>query len=196
MKRINKTNKQMKDEQLLIAACKRGESWAFKRLYHFYAPAMMGLCMRYMGDRASAQDVLQNGFIKLFAKIDTYSELGSFAAWARRIFANAALEQIRKEAMWKQTMSIDDCEIENETDVSAVEALSAEELQKCIAALPAGYRTVFNMHAIEGYSHAEIAQILKIKESTVRTQFIRARKSLQKSVESLMIHESENRIGK
>ena len=145
--------------------------------------------MRYVNDKETAKDLLQDGFIKIYTKIDTYSAIGSFSGWIRKIFVTTALEYLRKSDTLRGTFDIDDYDhvVEN-IDASVLEELSAEELLSCIAELPNGYRTVFNLFAIEGYSHAEIAKMLNIKESTSRSQFIRARKVLQNSVKSLIMH--------
>lgn len=179
------------DEQLLIAGCKRGESWARKKVYELHAPVMMSVCMRYVNDYETARDLLQDGFIKVYTKIDTYSGTGAFGGWMRRIFVTTALEYLRRNDALKLSVNIDEYDdaVEN-GDVSAIEQLTVDDLLNCIAALPNGFRTVFNLFAIEGYSHSEIANMLNIKESTSRSQFVRARKILQKSVESLIVHEN------
>jgi RNA polymerase sigma-70 factor (ECF subfamily) len=179
------------DEQLLIAGCKRGESEARRKLYELYASAMMSVCIRYVSNRETARDLLQDGFIKVYTRIDSYSGTGSFGGWMRRIFVTTSLEYLRRNDTFRISTSIDDYEDMAEDDgVSALDEISADELLACIAKLPNGFRTVFNLFAIEGYSHAEIAEMLNIKESTSRSQFIRARKVLQKSVESLIMHEN------
>ena len=175
-------------EQLLIAGCKHSEMWARKKLYERYAPAMMGVCIRYTGDREAARDVLQEGFIKVFIKIDTYSEIGSFEGWMRRIFVTTALEYLRKDLSNRFFDEYD--EKVKDSGTSALEKLSADELLACIAELPNGFRTIFNMYAIEGYSHSEIAKILKIKESTSRSQFARARQLLQKNIQSIRMYDT------
>jgi RNA polymerase sigma-70 factor (ECF subfamily) len=151
-----------------------------------HASTMMAVCYRYVNDRETARDLLQDGFIKVFTKADTYSGTGSFGGWMRRIFVTTALEFLRQKDALKQTDSLDDWagSIDNE-DETIIEKLSAADLMHCIAKLPDGYRTVFNLYAIEGYSHAEIAQMLGINEATSRSQFMRARKILQKDVETL-----------
>lgn len=179
------------DEQLLITGCRRGESWARKQIYEKYAPSMMSLCVRYVNDKETARDLMQDGFVKIFTKIHTYSGEGAFGGWIRRIFVTTALEYLRSKEVMTMYMSIDNVSHQMEAvDHTVMEQLSANELMDCIGELPPGYRTVFNMYAIEGYSHKEIAAMLGINESTSRTQFIRARYSLQKSVLSLM--EKEN----
>jgi RNA polymerase sigma-70 factor (ECF subfamily) len=184
------------DELSLIAGCKRGESWARKELYESHASVMMSVCMRYVSNKETAKDLLQDGFIKVFTKIQTYSGTGSFQGWMRRVFVTTALEHLRRNDALRASSSIDDYDdAMKNVEVSAVEQLSADELLACIAELPNGYRTVFNLFAIEGYSHSEIAGMLNISESTSRSQFIRARKVLQKSVESLIMHENAAKQG-
>jgi len=179
------------EEQLLIEGCKRGESWARKELYEQYAPIMMGVCMRYVSNRETAKDLLQDGFIKVYTKIDMYSGTGSLGGWMRRIFATTALEYLRRNDTLRMSVNIDDYNDATENvDYSALERLSADELMACIAELPNGFRTVFNLFAIEGYTHSEIAEMLNIKESTSRSQFIRARKALQKNVQLLIMEEN------
>jgi len=179
------------NEQLLIAGCKRGEADARKKVYELYAPSMLSVCMRYVNNRETARDLLQDGFIKVYTKIDSYSGTGSFGGWIRRIFVTTALEYLRRNDTLRISTNIDDYnDVVENAGASALERISADELLACIAALPNGFRTVFNLFAIEGYSHAEIAEMLNIKESTSRSQFIRARKVLQKNVESLIMHEN------
>jgi RNA polymerase sigma factor (sigma-70 family) len=179
------------DEQELIAACQKGKSWAQKKVYELYAPAMMSVCVRYVADRETARDLLQDGFIKVFTKTDTYSGAGSFAGWIRRIFVTTALEYLRQNDALRQSANIDD--FDNyiaDADVSVLEKISADDLMAFVARLPEGYRTVFNLYAIEGYAHIEIAELLSISEATSRSQFMRARKILQKNVQSLIGNEN------
>lgn len=176
------------DEERLIAGCRRGESWARKVLYEQYAPAMMSLCLRYVNDRETARDLVQDGFLKVFDKIDTFAGRGAFGGWIRRIFVTTALEYLRVSERERQALDVEECsEVLEAPDASVLDRLAAEELLACVASLPAGYRTVFNLHAIEGYSHGEIARMLSIEEVTSRTQFARARAALQKKVYSLLI---------
>ena len=179
------------DEQRLITGCKKGETWAQKQVYELYASAMLSVCVRYVTDREVARDLLQDGFIKVFTKAETFSETGSFAGWIRRIFVTTALEHLRQKDALRQSSSIEDFEnyFENE-DVTVLDKISADDLLECVTKLSDGYRTVFNLYAIEGYSHAEIANLLNISENTSRSQFMRARKILQKNVLSLI--EKEN----
>lgn len=182
------------DEQQLIAGCKKGEAWARKTLYELYAPGMLSVCMRYVGNKESARDLLQDGFLKIFTKIDTYSGSGAFGGWIRRVFVTTALEHLRKNDALRLSLNFDECEeLADEIEVSVLDRLSADDLHDCVSRLPNGYRTVFNLYAIEGYSHSEIAEILHIQEASSRSQFIRARNLLQKNVQSLIKHENAGR---
>lgn len=173
-------------EQEIIQGCINCESWAQKKMYESHASAMMSVCVRYVSDWETARDLLQDGFVKLFTKIDTYSGAGSFEGWMRRIFVTTALEHLRRNDALKQSSSLDNYEntIED-VDVTVLDKISTDDLMKCISELPTGFRTVFNLYAIEGYSHSEIAKELKISENTSRSQFMRARKILQKNVQAL-----------
>jgi RNA polymerase sigma-70 factor (ECF subfamily) len=180
---------QSSEKKSIIAGCKENESWARKKLYELYAPAMMAVCVRYTNNREDAKDVMQEGFIKVFTKINSFTEEGSFDGWMSRVFATTALEFLRKNYTYMTTTdslsydeNIESCE------ASVVEQLSAEEIMKCISELPPGYKTVFNLHAIEGYSHLEIANMLNIKEASSRSQFLHARQLLQMKLEKLDIY--------
>lgn len=175
------------EEAQLIAGCKRGDASARKELYERYAPVMLSVCMRYVNDREVARDLLQDGFIKIYTKIGDYAGTGAFGGWIRRVFVTTALEYLRASERQRQDLRIDEADDSlADMNYSVLDKLSADDLVACIARLPAGYRTVFNLYAIEGYSHSEIAQMLHIREVTSRTQFIRARSMLQKNVQSLI----------
>ncbi len=174
------------DEQEIIAGCMRGEAQARKLLYEQYAPAMMSVCVRYAGNKDTARDLLQEGFIKVYTKIHSFTASGSFEGWMKKIFVTTALEFLRQNNSLKLNTNVEEyADLADEKGLNIVEKLTADELFKCIAELPDGYRTIFNLYAIEGYSHVEIAQILHIKESSSRSQFGRARSLLQKKIRDL-----------
>lgn len=176
----------MSDLQDLIAGCKRKDTWARKKLYELYAPAMLGVCVRYVNEKETARDILHEGFIKIFTKIEDYSGTGSFEGWMRRIFVTSALEHLRSVKAFSGTISLDYCgETADNDDTNIVDQLSAEEIVRCINDLPPGFRTVFNLYAVEGYSHAEIAKMLHIQEASSRSQFARARQMLQTKIRDL-----------
>ena len=146
---------------------------------------MFPICIRYIGDRAAAEDVLQDGFITLFEKIGSYKGEGSFEGWARRIFVTTALMALRKKDALKMSDELDSAKGMKAETVSQVQNIGYKELMKLIMTLPPGFRTVFNLYSIEGYSHKEIGEMLGISETTSRTQLNRARLWLQKKIKEL-----------
>jgi RNA polymerase sigma-70 factor (ECF subfamily) len=143
---------------------------------------MFPICIRYIGDRTQAEDVLQDGFITLFTKLKDYKGEGSFEGWARRIFVTTALMSLRKKDALKMSEDLEAARgLKTETS-SQVQNIGYKELMELIMTLPPGFRTVFNMYAIEGYSHKEIADMLGITETTSRTQLSRARIWLQEKI--------------
>ncbi len=168
-------------EEKLIDGCVKGKSWAQKSLYEKYSPLMLGVCIRYLKDRDDADDVLVQGFMKVFNNISKFRKEGSFEGWIRRIMVNECLTFIRKNrSMYLET---DIEKAENDPDYSVLDSqLEADDLIRMIQELPVGYRTVFNLYAIEGYSHAEIAEQLGINVNTSKSQLSRARTFLQKQL--------------
>ena len=161
----------MIDEELLIDKCLKGDTKAQKALFERFAPKMMSICLRYIGDYERAEDVLQDGFIKVFKNLEKFKREGSFEGWIRRTVVNTALDQLRKDKNAPIDADISEAEYlagENETSFGK---LRTEELMAIIQNMPNGYRTVFNLFAIEGYSHQEIAEKLGVTESTSKTQF-------------------------
>lgn len=146
---------------------------------------MLAVCLRYVNDMETARDLLQDGFVRVFTNIHSYTGSGSFEGWLRKIFVNGALEYLRKSDVLRESTDLENSAELVQPDSSAIENLSAAELMKVIQELPAGFRTVFNMFAIEGYSHKEISEVLGITESTSRSQFTRARQLLQKRIKEL-----------
>ncbi len=174
------------DEQQLVEACLRNDRRAQKMLYNRFARVMMAVCIRYAGDADAAKDLLQDAFVKVFASLDTFAGKGSLEGWIRRIVVNTALETIRKTDVLRDAVDWDNAEIEIPIDNDAIGKLSADELLAVIASLPTGFRTVFNMFAIEGYSHKEIAAALGINESSSRSQYNRARNLIQKKIQQML----------
>ena len=173
------------DETQLINGCRKGDRLAQKELYERYSRKMMGVCLRYVNDRETARDLLQDGFVKVFTSMDSYSGIGSFEGWMRKIFVNCALEYLRKSDVLRESTDLDNTAELIQPDASAFSNMSAAELMQLVQELPAGFRTVFNLFAIEGYSHKEISDMLNITESTSRSQFTRAKQMLQKRINAL-----------
>ena len=174
------------DEQRLIAGCKRGEQWARREVYEKYASAMLSLCVRYVADYEAARDVLQDGFVKLFTRAEQYEGTGNFGGWIRQIFVNTALEYLRKQNMLQTDTLSENLNELNENQTHIPGNLTADDLMECVAELPDKLRTVFNLYAIEGFTHSEIAKMTGIQESSSRSQFSRARQLLQQKVSALM----------
>ena len=171
------------EEKQLIEGCIRGEPRARKTMYELHAPAMLSVCRRYVCNSETARDLLHDGFVKLFTKIHTYSGSGSFIGWMKRIFVTTALEYLRRHQRLLRGVEVEKCDVQDaEPDVSLFEHLSANDLFDCVARLPDKCRIVFNMYAIEEYTHVEIAKELAISEGTSRSQYARARQLLQKMI--------------
>lgn len=175
------------DELTLIQNCVKGDPVAQRKLFEKFAPKMMTVCLRYLKDVQEAEDVLQDGFIKIFQKIDAYQFTGSFEGWMRKIIVNTALDQIRRNRNMGFSEEFDTIEYKMESSDHIFEDLVAQDLMKLIANLPDGYKVVFNMFAIEGYSHKEIGELLGISENTSKSQFSRARAYLRNKLETLKI---------
>ena len=166
----------------MIEKAKEGDRRAQKAIYDALADKMFALCLRYTGDRQTAEDVLQDGFVTLFAKLDTFSGEGAFEGWARKIFVNTALMSLRKNDVLKESDDVDSARSLSSEAPSAVQNIGYKELCRMIAELPPGFRTVFNMYVVEGYSHQEIAESLGISVNTSRSQLLRARAMLQAKI--------------
>lgn len=171
-------------QKKLIEECKKGNNQALKELYETYAPRMLGVCYRYAGNRELAEDMLHDGFMTVFAKIGSFRSEGSFDGWIRRVFVNTSLEHIRKNKKMREHQEITDRTVILEDSPSALEDLSAESIMSVVERLPDGFRVIFNMYAIDGYSHAEIAKELNINESTSRSQYSRARAILMQELQN------------
>lgn len=163
----------------LIQGCKNNERKYQELLYRKYARKMYGICLSYAADRAMAQDILQDGFIKVFKKIGTFREQGSLEGWIRRIITNTALDYMRQKSrsfeFIDENKKIEDEQIDN----TILEKINSDGIFKVIQQLPRGARTVFNLYAVEGYTHKEIADKLEITEGTSKSQFKRARALLK-----------------
>ncbi|XP_028516346.1 uncharacterized protein LOC114575530 [Exaiptasia diaphana] len=175
------------DELTLVNKCIEGDPLAQRKLFDMYAPKMLGVCLRYTNSVEQAEDVLQDGFVKVFTKLSLYKGNGSLEGWVRRIMVNTSLDHIRKNAKFHQNVSVDDVSYKMESDAHILSSLMEEDLLKLVREMPDGYRTVFNMFAIEGYSHKEIAKKLDITENTSKSQYSRAKAYLRTKVEALNI---------
>jgi RNA polymerase sigma-70 factor (ECF subfamily) len=179
----------------LIADCLKNKRTAFKELYDLMSPKMFAICLRYADNYHTAEDLLQEGFIKVFKYISNYRGDGSFEGWMKRIFVNTAIEHFRKNARMYPIVSLDTEDFSlNVTHIA--DSLELQDLQKMIQKLSPGYRTVFNLYAVEGYSHKEIGDLLNISEGTSKSQLSRARYLLQKMLQDSELVEQNEAIAK
>ncbi len=165
----------------LLEGCKAGNRKMQEALYKQTASKMMAVCMRYAKDRMEAEDVLQMGYIKIFQKVKDYRGDGSFEGWIRRIMVNTAIESYRKNLRSLNVVPIEDAYEQPSTGFD-FSRLGMQDLMKVIQKLADGYRMVFNMYIIEGYSHKEIAETLGISEGASKSQLSRARAILKEEI--------------
>jgi len=173
-------------EERIIQGCINEEKAAQKYLYDAYSPKMYYVCLRYARHASEAQDMLQDGFIKVFDNIGSFKFNGSFEGWIRRIIVNTALNHCRKSSFKHEKLGIEDYQ-DKVVQSKAVSNMGEKELLALIQKLPEGYRMVFNLYVIEGFSHKEIGEMLEITESTSRSQLAKSRKWMQNELEKLKI---------
>ena len=173
------------DDVTLVQECVKGNPRAQRSLFDRFAPKMLSVCLRYAKDQEQAEDILQDGFVKVFGKLNDFKNEGSLEGWIRRVMVNTALDQIRKNLRVLGDVSTDDVSYKIESNDFIAENLIAEDLMKMVRSMPEGYKVVFNMFAIEGYSHREIAKSLGITESTSKSQYSRARAYLRERIEKM-----------
>ncbi|MDO4190114.1 MAG: RNA polymerase sigma factor [Bacteroidales bacterium] len=169
--------------QSIIDGCLKNDRKAQRALYEMFAGKMLVVCMRYCGDKQTAQDWMHDGFISIYSNIKQYQNKGAFEGWMRKIMVNVSLDHLRRNRL-----VFDDNEeamfaVYDDSQPNQIEQLSAKEILQMITRLPANQRTVFNLHAIEGYSLVEIAHKLNINEATVRSHYARARQTLRTMIE-------------
>jgi RNA polymerase sigma factor (sigma-70 family) len=166
------------DERLLVRDCLKGNPVAHKQLYERYAEHMLGVCYRYTRSMADAEDVLQEGFVKVFLHLGQYKFSGELGAWIRRIMVNTAINYLKKNSGYQTELLFSDSSLHPVSTDDPEVLLQAKELVELIRQLPPGYQMIFNLHAVEGYSHVEIGKILGINEGTSRSQYARSRNLL------------------
>jgi RNA polymerase sigma-70 factor (ECF subfamily) len=167
-----------------IQRCLDNDPKAQGELYKQFAPKMFGICLRYAKNQMEAEDVLQDGFIKVFRYLKNYRNEGSLEGWIRKTMVNTAINFYKKKIKYQKDVSLDQTEPINNDDESAIDKLSCGELLDMIRELPDGYRMVFNLNVIEGYTHKEIGGMLNISENTSKSQLSRARSVLQEKLKN------------
>ncbi len=177
----------------IVDKCKDYNKKAQKELYDVYSPVLFGICLRYSNSKTEAEDILQVGFMKIFTKINDYSGKGSFEGWMKRIIVNTAISHYHKNKKYKDNYDIDEIK---ETDVEGATFdtvdFTKEELFYVINKLPEGYKMIFNLYAVEGYKHKEIAKKLNISENTSKSQYSRAKEKLKKMLEDISKQKIKN----
>lgn len=176
-----------------MKACQKNIRQAQKELYDRFVYMMKGICLRYAANEMEAEDVLQESFIKIFKSLDSWSGQGPLGAWVRRITVNMALEQYRKNKTQKSMAIVYDMKEANPlTEDGAIENLNMEDLLKKIQKLAPGFRTVFNLYAVEGYNHTEIGEMMATSEGTSKSQYSRARVLLRQMIDEDVLNENKN----
>jgi RNA polymerase sigma factor (sigma-70 family) len=176
----------MVNDLQIIEGCAKHDRKAQQMLYDKYSRFLLGICMRYAEDKAEAEDILQDSFLKIFFSIKDFSGTGSFAGWLRRVAVNTAITHYHKNLKHRYHIEIEEY-VSGETGISSFEEsfYTSEELYIVLNELPPGYRMVFNLYAVEGYKHKEIAEMLGIDTNTSKSQYSRAKAVLREKLEKL-----------
>lgn len=167
------------DQQKLVKDCLKGKTEAQRQLYDLFAESMLGICYRYTKSMADAEDVLQEGFVRVFRNLHQYRFEGELGGWIRRIMVTTSLNYLKQNRRYQAELFFDNSTILHPvTDDNPEIKIAAKELAELIRQLPTGYQTIFNLYAVEGYTHVEIGRMLGIQEGTSRSQYSRARNLL------------------
>lgn len=166
-------------EEAILQGCLKNHAAAQRELYQRYSPKMLAVCFRFAHNREDAEDMLQDGFIKVFLQMHTFQSKGAFEGWIRRIMVHTCINHLKKNKRFNESVDIMQAGSAQVREESIPSIVQAKQIVDCIRLLPIGYRTVLNLYAIEGYSHKEISGMLDIEESTSRSQYTRARQMLE-----------------
>jgi RNA polymerase sigma-70 factor (ECF subfamily) len=166
-------------EEAILKGCLQNDATAQRELYNRYSPKMLSVCYRFAHNREDAEDMLQEGFIKIFSQMHTFGNRGAFEGWIRRIIVHTCINTLKKNKKFNESVDIIHATGAMVREESVPSIVQAKQIVECIRMLPIGYRTVLNLYAIEGYSHREIGIMLDIEESTSRSQYTRAKAMLE-----------------
>lgn len=166
-------------EQSILAGCLNNDPSAQRELYNHYSPKMLSVCYRFANSREDAEDMLQEGFIKVFTQMHTFQNKGAFEGWIRRIIVHTCINFLKKNKKFSNSIDLEQADYLEVKEETMPSVMQARQIIECIRLLPLGYRTVLNLYAMEGYSHKEIADMLDIEESTSRSQYTRAKSMLE-----------------
>ena len=163
------------DHHQLVKDCLKGKPSAQRELYNLFAGPMLGVCYRYTKSVSDAEDVLQEGFVKVFRNLNQYKFEGELGGWIRRIMVRTAINYLKKNSRYQSELVFTEDHLHPVSNNNIEIGMEAKEIAEMIRQLPTGYQTIFNLHAVEGYTHVEIGEILGIKEGTSRSQYARGR---------------------
>ena len=166
-------------EELMLAGCLRNNAASQEALYHRFSPRMLGVCYRFAKNREDAEDMLQEGFIKVFTQMHQYRNEGALEGWIRRIIVHTCINNLKKNKKFSDSLDIIHANSVHVNEEMIPSIMQAKQVVECIRMLPLGYRTVLNLYAVEGFPHKEIAGMLDIEESTSRSQYTRAKAMLE-----------------
>ena len=166
-------------EQTILVGCLNNDPSAQRELYNRYSPKMLSVCYRFSNSREDAEDMLQEGFIKIFTQIHTFQNKGAFEGWIRRIIVHTCINFLKKNKKFSNSIDLDQGDYLEVKEETVPSVMQARQIIECIRLLPIGYRTVLNLYALEGYSHKEIGDMIDIEESTSRSQYTRAKAMLE-----------------
>jgi RNA polymerase sigma factor (sigma-70 family) len=166
-------------EQTIIAGCLHNDVAAQRELYNRYSPKMLSVCYRFAQSREDGEDMLQEGFIKVFTQMHTFQNKGAFEGWIRRIIVHTCINFLKKNKKFNESIDLAYANYIQVKEETVPSIMQARQIIECIRMLPMGYRTVLNLYALEGYSHKEIGMMLDIEESTSRSQYTRAKSMLE-----------------
>ncbi len=166
-------------EQALLAGCLKNDPTSQRELYNRYSPKMLSVCYRFSNNREDAEDILQEGFIKVFTQINGFQNKGSFEGWVRKIIIHTCINFLKRNKKFRESIDLEQATYLATKEETLPSIMQARQVIECIRLLPLGYKTVLNLYALEGYSHKEIAIMLEIEESTSRSQYTRAKVMLE-----------------
>ena len=191
---VNVPMHQMEYNQLL-KDCLKLKPEAQRMLYEHFAPSMLGVCFRYTKSMSDAEEVLQEGFVKVFSRLSQFKGDGELGGWIRKIMVNTALTYLKTNQKYRYDLSYDEMPLHLVSTENPAVDLQTKELAELIRQLPTGFQTIFNLYAVEGYKHAEIASMLGINEGTSRSQYARARILLIEWIEKFSVKEQNGHYG-
>lgn len=179
LSKLEGNQKALMTDDILLQGCLKNNAASQKELYNRYSPKMMAVCYRFAQNREDAEDMLQEGFIKVFSQIHSFRNQGALEGWIRRIIVHTCINHLKKNKRFKESVDLIHASLVKVREESVPSIVQAKQIIECIRLLPLGYRTVLNLYAIEGYSHREISEMLEIEESTSRSQYTRAKQMLE-----------------